>query len=136
VTARGRWIILAAAILWPAVAAPGAAAPPVVTAVEISASQSLPEAFARIGHLAGKALSRDAVRTSLERLWGLGLFSTIRVVEIPGPGGVSLRYELTERPLVHRIRWEGQSGIDLAEAAAVAGLALGEASPGVWPGRA
>jgi outer membrane protein insertion porin family len=132
VTARGRWIILAAAILWPAVAAPGTAAPPVVTAVEISASQSVPEARVRatIGDLAGKSLSRDAVRTSLERLWGLGLFSTIRVVEIPGPGGVSLRYELTERPLVHRITWEGRSSIDLAEAAAVAGLALGEeASP-------
>lgn len=131
-TARGSWIVLATAALWQAVAGPGAAAPPVVTAVEISSSQSLPEERVRatIGDLAGKALSRDAVRTSVERLWSLGLFSTIHVMEIPGPGGVSLRYELTERPLVHRITWEGRSGIDLAEAAAVAGLALGEeASP-------
>src|SRR5262249_42226225 len=70
--------------------------------------------------------SRDAVRGSLERLWGLGLFSGIRVDEISAPGGVRLRYEFTERSLIRRIAWEGKSGIDLAEVVAVAGLAAGE----------
>lgn len=121
-------IALAAAALLPALAAPGAAAPPVVTAVELSSGYPLPEAQVRetIGDLAGKPLSRDTVRGSLERLWGLRRFSMVRVVEVPAAGGIVLRYELTEQPLIRRIAWEGRSGIDLAEAAAAAGLAIGE----------
>ena len=126
---RRAWIALATAALLHTFAAPGAAAPPMVTAVELSSSHPLPEQQVRavIGDLGGKALSRDAVRDALERLWGLGLFSAIRVDEIPTPGGgVRLRYELTQRSLIRKISWEGMSGIDLAEAAAVAGLAIGE----------
>ena len=126
---RRAWIALATAALLHTFAAPGAAAPPMVTAVELSSSHPLPEQQVRavIGDLSGKALSRDAVRDALERLWGLGLFSAIRVDEIPTPGGgVRLRYELTQRSLIRKISWEGMSGIDLAEAAAVAGLAIGE----------
>jgi outer membrane protein insertion porin family len=107
--------------------APAAAAPPVVTDVELSAPHPLPDrARAVIGDLAGKPLSRDAVRAGLARLWGLGLFSAIQVVEVPEPGGVRLRYEFTERPLIRRIAWQGKSGLDLAEVAGVAGLATGE----------
>src|SRR5262245_49270523 len=111
-----------------ALTAVAGAAVPTVTAVELAPSAPVPEARVRgaIGELAGKPLSRDAVRASLERLWGLGLFSAIRVEEVPGPGGVALRFELTARPLIRRIRWEGHSGIDVAEMAGVAGLATGE----------
>jgi outer membrane protein insertion porin family len=113
-------------------AARGVAAPPIVTGIELSAPHPLPEERVRavIGGLGGKPLSRDAVRRSLEGLWGLGLFSGIRVDEVSEPGGVRLRYEFTERSLIRHIAWEGKSGIDLADIAAVASLAIGEeASP-------
>ncbi len=67
---------------------------------------------------------------ALARLWGLGLFSAIRVEEVPEPGGVRLRYVLAARPLIRHITWEGESGLDIADVAAVAALAIGEeASP-------
>jgi outer membrane protein insertion porin family len=126
------WIALATVVLLQALAAPGRAAPPLVTAVETSSINPLPEDRVRaaIGELAGKPLARDAVRASLDRLWALGLFSAIRVDEVPKPGGITLRFVFTQRPLIRRISWEGESGIDLADLAAVAGLAIGEeASP-------
>ena len=128
VSGRRAWIPLAVAALFQMLIAPGAAAPPVVTGVDLSAPHPLPEQRVRtaIGDLTGKPLSRDIVRAGLERLWGLGLFSAIRVEEISEPGGVRLRYEFTERPLIRRIAWEGKSGLDLADAAATVGLAVGE----------
>ena len=84
----------------------------------------------RAVHRRPRAASPSRARrsaTRLERLWALGLFSAIRVEEIPTPGGgVRLAYQLTRRPLVRTIHWEGKAGIDLADAAAVAGLAIGE----------
>ncbi len=62
----------------------------------------------------------------MARLWGHGLFSSIRVEEVPGPGGIRLRYALAARPLIRHIDWEGESGLDIAEVVAVAGLAIGE----------
>jgi outer membrane protein insertion porin family len=102
--------------------------PPTVTAIEVSAAHPLPEDRVRaaIGDLAGKPLSRDAVRQSLERLWSFGLFRAIRVDEVEGAGGIRLRYEFTERPLIRRIAWEGCAGLDMAEVAAATGLAIGE----------
>jgi outer membrane protein insertion porin family len=128
VSARRAWIFLAAAALFQILTAPGVAALPVVTGVDLSAPHPLPEERVRaaIGDVTGKPLSRDVVRAGLARLWGLGLFSAIRVDEIPEAGGVRLYYEFTERSLIRRIAWKGKSGIDLADAAAVAGLALGE----------
>ncbi len=125
---RRSWTLVVTVALFHLLAAPGAAAPPVITAVDLSAPHPLPEERVRaaIGDLSGKPLSRDAVRASLERLWGLGLFSSIRVDETSAPGGVRLRFEFTERPLIRRISWEGKSGIDLGEVAATAALAIGE----------
>jgi outer membrane protein insertion porin family len=128
---RAGSVLAAAALLWMH-AATAAAEPPMVTAVELSSAYPLPEQQVRaaIGDLAGKPLMRDAVRASLERLWASRRFSTIRVEEIPGAAGVTLRYELTQRPLVRRIEWRGRSGIDLGEAVTTAGLGIGEeASP-------
>jgi outer membrane protein insertion porin family len=120
--------VLAQALWW----STGAAAPVTVTAVELSSPHPLPEDRVRaaIGDLAGRPLSRAAVRASLERLWTLGLFESIRVDEVVEPSGVRLRYELTLRPLIRRISWEGTAGLDPAELAAAAALARGqEASP-------
>jgi len=128
VNRRHAWIALATAALVHVLAASAAAALPLVTGVELSSGYPLPEEQVRaaIGDLTGKPLSRDAVRRAIERLWALGLFSAIRVEQISSPGGVALRYELTERALIRWIAWQGRSGIDLAEVAAVAALAIGE----------
>ena len=126
------WAALATLMLLSALAAPGRAAPPLVTAVETSSITPLPDDRVRaaIGELRGRPLTRDAVRASLDRLWGLGLFSAIRVDEVPKPDGIVLRFVFTTRPLIRKISWEGEPGLDLAEVAAVAALAVGEeASP-------
>ena len=125
--------LLAGVILLTALGGPAAAEPPVVTSVEITVDAPLrdeAQVRAAIGDLAGKPLSRDAVRASVDRLWTLQRFSTIRVREIAAAGGLALRYELTLRAPIRRIAWEGEPGIDLAVAVAAAGLAIGEeASP-------
>ena len=70
------------------------------------------------------------MRESLDRLWALGLFADILVEEVDAPEGLRLRYHLTLRPLVRRIAWQGDAGLDLGQLVAAASLALGEeASP-------
>ena len=137
--ARGGAAIALAATLWlAATAEPDAAraqagARTVVTAVDLIASAGVPESLVRsaIGELVGRPRSRHAVRESLERLWALGLFADILVEEIDAPEGIRLRYHLTPRPLVRRIAWQGDAGLDLGQLVAAASLALGdEASPG------
>jgi outer membrane protein insertion porin family len=126
------WAALATLMLLSALAAPGRAAPPLVTGVETSSITPLPDDRVRaaIGELRGKPLARDAVRASLDRLWGLGLFSAIRVDEVPKSDGIVLRFVFTTRPLIRKLSWEGEPGLDLAVVAAVAALAVGEeASP-------
>jgi outer membrane protein insertion porin family len=108
------------------------AAPPAVTGIDLVSPYRLPEDRVRaaIGNLTGVPLSREGVRTSIAHLWDLGLFSGIRVDEIPEAAGIRLRYVLTPRPLVGRVHWEGKTGIDVADLAALAGFATGEeASP-------
>jgi outer membrane protein insertion porin family len=129
-----RPVVVACAML--AGALPGAARAgdggPAVVGVDVVVPEGLSEALVReaIGEMAGRPRSRRAVRESLERLWSLGLFADVHVEEIEGPDGVRLRYRLTPRPLVHRIAWRGDAGLDLTQLAGAAALAIGEeASP-------
>jgi outer membrane protein insertion porin family len=136
--ARGGAAVALAAALWlTATAGPGAAraqhSERAVVGVDLIASAGVPESLVRsaIGELVGRPRSRGAVRESLERLWALGLFADIIVEEIDAPEGIRLRYDLTPRPLVRRIAWQGDAGLDLTQLVAAASLALGEeASPG------
>ena len=136
--ARGGVTVAIAAAVWlAATVGPDAASAQdgeraVVTAVDLIASDGFPESLVRsaIGELAGQPRSRQAVRESLDRLWALGLFADILVEEIDAPEGIRLRYHLTPRPLVRRIAWRGDPGLDLAQLVAAASLAIGEeASP-------
>ena len=104
----------------------------VVTAVDLVPAASVPESLVRnaIGEMVGRPRSREAVRESLDRLWALGLFADVLVEEIDAPGGIRLRYHLRLRPLVRRIAWQGDTGLDLVQLVTAASLALGEeASP-------
>ena len=103
-----------------------------VSRVELVSPHRLPESLVRsaIGSLDGHPVSRGAVRESLDRLWSLGLFSTIRVDAIREADGVHLRFHLTRRPSVRSVAWTGDPGLAAAILAPAAGLTLGgDASP-------
>jgi outer membrane protein insertion porin family len=122
--------IVAAAL--PIAAGAGDGGPAMVRGVGVVTPTGIPESLVReaIGEMVGRPRSRRAVRESLERLWSLGLFADVQVEEVEALDGVSLRYRLTPRPLVHRIAWRGDAGLDLAQLAGAAALAIGEeASP-------
>ncbi len=103
-------------------------APPLVTDVEIVSAHRLPDARlqAVIGPLTGQPRYRGLVRDSLERLWALGLFESVRVEEVIEPGGVRLRYLVSRRPNIRALEFRGDLGLDVAELTAVAGLAGGD----------
>ena len=104
----------------------------VVTGVDLVAPAEVPEKLVRsaIGEMVGQPRSRYAIRQSIERAWSLGFFDDIWVDDVPEAGGVRLRYHLGLRPLVRRIEWQGDAGIDLGQLVGVAALAIGEeASP-------
>jgi outer membrane protein insertion porin family len=129
---RGLAVALATAALVGVLWVPGAAEPPIVASVELASPHRLPEDRIRaaLGDLVGRPLSRTAVRASLERLWTMQLFASIQVDELVEPSGVRLRYTLARRPLIRRIVWDGESGLDPADVVTTAALAIGEeASP-------
>ena len=122
---------------WIVVVTAGAAAgaeedSPVVSGVDLVAPAEVPEKLVRsaIGEMVGQPRSRYAIRQSIERGWTLGLFDDIWVEEVQEPDRVRLRYHLGLRPLVRRIEWHGEAGLDLGQLVGVAALAIGEeASP-------
>lgn len=125
-------VALATAALVAALCVPGAADAPLVLSVELASAHRLPEDRIRaaLGELAGRPLSRTAVRASLERLWAMQLFESIHVDEVVEPSGVRLRYVLARRPLIRGITWKGPPRLDVADVVTTAGLAVGEeASP-------
>ncbi|HSD28099.1 MAG TPA: POTRA domain-containing protein, partial [Vicinamibacteria bacterium] len=134
---RGATVALVATLWLAALAGPDAARAEdgpraVVTAIDLITVAGVPESLVLsvIGDMVGRPRSREAVRESLERLWALGLFADILVEEDNAPEGIRLRYHLTPRPLVRRIVWQGDAGLDLGQIVAAASLALGEeASP-------
>ena len=124
---------LAAALVaaLPVLPLPAAAADPpsapVVTGVEVTSPQQLPRPRPEqvLTDLVGEHLSRARVRESLDRLWALGIFESLEVEAVPEPGGVLLRYRVVRRPHVERVDWSGDLGLDAADLAAAAALALG-----------
>jgi outer membrane protein insertion porin family len=103
------------------------ASPGTVTGVDLVSTQELPTELIRaaLGDLVNRPRSRVAIRQSLDRLWSLGLFSEARVDEVAGPDGIRVRYHLTRRPQIRRIRWEGDLGLALVDLADAANLPLG-----------
>ena len=115
-----------------ALASPAMGESPSVTGVELSSPHQLPEARVRaaIGEVIGRPRLRGVVRDTLARLWALGLFSEVRVEEIPEAGGVRLRYILARRPWVRDVHVRGDLGLDIAEVTSAAALGEGvEATP-------
>jgi outer membrane protein insertion porin family len=106
---------------------PAGAAAPVVTAIDLVSPQQLPrdQVLAAIGPLTGQPRSRSAVRESLNRLWALGLFDAVMVEEHEDGDGVKLVYHLRRRPWIESLRWTGDFGVDPADLASAARLALG-----------
>lgn len=116
----------------PAVAADSPPAP-LVTGVEVTSPHVLPsprpEEF--LTDLAGRPLSRERVRDSLDRLWALGIFESVEVEAVDEPGGIRLRYRVSRHPYLERLDWTGDLGLAAPDLAATAALALGgPADPG------
>ena len=108
-------------------AAPAVATAAVVTAIDVESPHEFPRerAMAVIGPLAGRPLSRWAVRESLDRLWALGIFDAISVDERADGDGVRLVYRVRRRPWLARLSWTGDLGLDRADIAAATALASG-----------
>jgi outer membrane protein assembly factor BamA len=104
-----------------------AAEAPLVTGIDLVSPHRLPEERVRaaIGLLPGRPRLRGEVRESIVRLWALGLFSEVRVEEMPEPGGVRLRYVLVRRPHVGAVDFRGDLEVDVGVVAETAGLAPG-----------
>jgi outer membrane protein insertion porin family len=117
----------AAPALVTAAVAAGAAAAPMVTGVEVTSPHELPSPRPEqvLTDLAGRPLSRERVRESLDRLWALGIFAGVEVEAVPEPGGVRLRYRVSRRPYLERLDWTGDLGLPAPDLAAAAALALG-----------
>jgi outer membrane protein insertion porin family len=122
---RARALLAAGAMLAAAGAAPAGAASPTVVEVELASPHQLPRepVLAAIGPLAGRPLSRGAVRESLSRLWALGLFDAISVDGRAQAAGVRLVYHLRRRPWLARLAWRGDLGLDRADIATATRLA-------------
>ena len=128
------WAALAAALamavvaLLPSIPEASQAPPaPMVTAVEVVSQHRLtgspPEQL--VTGLAGRPFSRARVRESLDRLWGLGIFDKVEVESVDEPGGVRLRFLVSRRPFLESLDFTGKLGIDAADVASTAALALG-----------
>ncbi|HSF05430.1 MAG TPA: POTRA domain-containing protein, partial [Methylomirabilota bacterium] len=100
---------------------------PLVTGVEVTSPHILPSPRPEqvLTDLAGRPLSRERVRESLDRVWALGVFATVEVEAVPEPGGVRLRYRVSRHPHLERLDWTGNLGLPAPDLAATARLALG-----------
>jgi len=100
---------------------------PMVTAVEVVSRHRLtgppPEQF--LTGIAGLPFSRARVRESLDRLWALGMFDEVAVESVDEPGGIRLRYRVSRRPFLESLDWTGHLGLDAADLASTAALAIG-----------
>ncbi|HSB69035.1 MAG TPA: outer membrane protein assembly factor BamA [Candidatus Methylomirabilis sp.] len=113
----------------PLAAAPDdSAATPLVVGLEFVSPHRFPEELARlaVGDLAGRPRSRAEVREGMARLWSLGLFDEVWAEEVAVPGGLRLRIHLLRRPFLRHLAWVGDPGVDLADLAEAATLALGD----------
>jgi hypothetical protein len=81
-----------------------ASSPPVVHTVTVHGTQRPLQLETK----AGDPLETNRVTRDVKRLWATGWFDDIRVEKEPVPGGVALRFALTERPrfLLRRVRFE------------------------------
>ncbi len=104
------------------------APPPVVVGVDFVSPHQIPEDLARLalGDLVGRPRSRAEIREGMARLWILGLFAEAWAEEVPVPGGVRIRIHMLRRPFLRHLAWVGDSGLDLADLAEAAALALGD----------
>ncbi|MCC6860822.1 MAG: outer membrane protein assembly factor BamA [Bryobacterales bacterium] len=106
----------------PALEAPQEAqAPPpaqnVVDRVEFRGARRVPQDTLRamIATRRGDVYNEEVLRRDFMALWNTGRFDDIRLESEPGPGGVVVRFMLTERRVVRSIKYEGMKSITVSE---------------------
>ena len=92
---------------------PGAAAGQVVRQIEVRGLRGLEEETIRsyIHSPVGQELSREQVNKDIQAIFASGFVSDVRVESEPVEGGVRLIYEISEKPLIQEVKFEGNSQI-------------------------
>jgi outer membrane protein insertion porin family len=94
-----------------------AAAQNVVERVEFRGARRVPQDTLRamIATRKGDIYDEEVLRRDFMALWNTGRFDDIRLESEPGPGGVLVRFVLTERRVVRSIKYEGMKSITVSE---------------------
>ena len=80
-----------------------------VSSVEVRGQKRLEKeaVLNKLGTRVGSALSREALRSDVQALYGMGYFDDISVQAEAGPEGVRLVFVVQERPVVATVTFEG-----------------------------
>jgi len=90
------------------------AAEAVVTSVEFKGNRKIESAAltARLQTKAGEPLDAEVVRADIRSLFRMGYFEHIEAVREEGPGGTRLIFEVTEKPTIAKVDFEGLDALD------------------------
>ena len=142
-----RWTLLLALWILPgfgyAARAPEIQNPPVpmtgsavpIVDIQIVGAGQVPESTYRyyIQTKIGDLYDPEACRLDFQRLWRSNLLSDLKVELVPAAGGVTLRYVLTEKPVVEKIVWPEDiphlKKEDIESKLNESGVMLGEGEP-------
>lgn len=89
----------------------------VIEAIEFRGARRVPQDMLRalIYSKKGDIYNEDALRRDFMSLWNTGRFDDIRLESEPAPGGVIVRFVLTERRVIRSIKYEGVKSITVSE---------------------
>lgn len=59
----------------------------------------------------GDPLNTEVLNEDLKRIWKMGLFQDVRLSADPVPGGVTLTFKVSERPVIQEIRFFGNKQV-------------------------
>ncbi len=112
--AFSRLLLLVAALAFPgALAAAQAAEGAVVSEIHVTGMRSLSEKqiLAVIRSREGEPLQPNIVNEDIKRIWRMGLFTDVKVDAKPSASGVTLTFEVVERPVVKELRFHGNKEV-------------------------
>jgi outer membrane protein insertion porin family len=90
---------------------------PVVTAVEFAGLRAVAEEtlLYYLGLEVGAPLDRAVLNQNIHELWQRRLIDDIEIEEIAEPGGVRLRIEVVERPVIRSLTYEGLKRLSVTD---------------------
>jgi outer membrane protein insertion porin family len=106
-------ILLLLGLLAPLRLRAASAADQVVAEIKVQGQQSLSEKqiLAVIRQREGEALNQAVLNEDVKRIWTMGLFTDVKVLAEETPKGLSLTFQVLERPLVKEVRFFGNKEV-------------------------